>query len=410
MRFRLLLIPLAALMLVAFVAQGQHGGQTAQVVVPTIHATVTSAGDSVRSAVETPAIRDIPEPTVNPALGVIDPSEFAPTTRFPSPIPGALGPVDFPLNVNPLTGLEVDPAVLQRRPIVAKISNAPPLVRPQSGIGQADIVYEHYTEGGLTRFSAIFYSKSPERVGSIRSARLIDYELVEMYKGLLMFSGASIGVEEKLNGSEFAERLYKGVLFGLPYYWRDESIEVPHNMFGNAAAVWERATENGQNQRPLLRGMAFHPDAPPGSLGNVNKIDIRYRATRVIWEYDPTTGRYQRTADGQPHYDAVTQEQITAANVVVIYAGHYLTDIIESQFQGSVSYSVQVTIWPEGEAELFRDGQRYKGRWVRATRPDLLGLRTYDGQLLYLKPGNTWFQAVPLPDQMNPSEEWVEVE
>jgi hypothetical protein len=351
------------------------------------------------------------EPTVNPALGVIDPSVFEPTTKFPQPVEEALGPVDFPLNVNPLTGLEVaDPNVLNRRPIIAKISNAPPLVRPQSGIGQADIVYEHITEGGLTRFSAIFYSQAPTRVGSIRSARLIDYELTEMYKGLLAFSGASGGVEAKLNASEFNQRLYKGVAMGLPYYWRDEEVEVPHNMFTNLAEIWRLAGEQGFNQRPLLRGMAFLQEPPPGEAGLGVKADIRYRATRIIWTYDEATGKYMRVADGKGHYDYNTEEQISADNVVILYIGHYLTDIVESEWQGSVSWSAQVTIWPEGDAVLLRDGKRYEGTWVRATRPDLLGLRTKAGELLYFKPGNTWFQAVQLPEQMNPVEEWVEIE
>ncbi len=360
---------------------------------------------------ETYAETDIaprPEATPDPALGVMDPSGFAPTIIFPEPVPGALGPVHFPLDVNPLTGQTLDdPSVLNRRPIVAKISNAPPLVRPQSGISQADLVYEHYTEGGLTRFSAIFYSQTPRRVGSVRSARLIDYELAEMYKGLLAYSGASSGVQERLNSAEFEQRLYMGVLYGLPYYWRDETQEAPHNMFVNLEALWALAAQEGFGQRPLLRGMAFHPVPPPGSSDAPNHIDIRYRATRVLWDYDPDAGHYLRTADGMPHYDAATQTQITADNVVILYAGHYLTDIIESQFEDSVSYSTQITIWPEGHAELFRDGQRYSGRWVRATRPDLLGLRTDDGELLYLKPGSTWFQVVPLPEQMNPVEEWT---
>jgi hypothetical protein len=351
-------------------------------------------------------------PAVTPQItAVIDPSAFDPTTNFPQPIEGALGPVDFPAEVNPLTGLEVpDPTVLNRRPIVAKISNAPPLVRPQSGIGQADIVYEHYTEGGLTRFSAIFYSQTPTRVGSVRSARLIDYELPEMYKGLLVFSGASGGVEAKLNESEFSQRLFKGVAFGLPYFWRDEMVEVPHNMFTDLSAIWKLAGEQGFGQRPLLRGMAFLQTPPSGEAGSGMKADIRYRATRVIWTYDPAMGKYLRVADGKPHYDFNTEQQITADNVAILYVGHYFTDIVESEWQGSVSYSIQITIWPEGDAVLLRDGQRYEGKWVRITRPDLLGLRTHDGELLYLKPGNTWFQVVQLPEQMNPAEEWVEIE
>src|SRR5690554_6309566 len=76
------------------------------------------------------------------------PTEAAPTAGSPTPTPTArYGPA-----YNPLTGLEVDdPALLQRRPLAAKISNAPEIVRPQAGISQADMVFEHYTEGSLTR-------------------------------------------------------------------------------------------------------------------------------------------------------------------------------------------------------------------------------------------------------------------
>lgn len=337
------------------------------------------------------------------------------TTEIKMPIlenTEAVGPDEFPPGVNPLTGLVVsDPAVLLRRPIVAKISNAPPLVRPQSGLNSADLVYEHYAEGGLTRFSAIYYSQAPERVGSIRSARLIDYELMPMYQGLLAFSGASTGVEDKLNTSEFADRIFKGVLYGLPYYWRDETIPVPHNMFTNAGALWQLADETGINAAPELHGMAFDPDpAANVSSGAANVIDIRYRAARVGWEYDSAVGLYRRSADGLGHFDGVTLEQVTAANVVVIYAEHTLTDIIESQWQGSISYSIEIKLWFEGDAVLFRDGQRYDGRWVRPTREEMLALRTTDGEILYMKPGNTWFQVMPLPDQLIPEEEWLGVE
>ncbi len=324
---------------------------------------------------------------------------------------GVIGPDDFETGVNPLTGLVVDnPAVLERRPMVVKVSNYPPLVRPQSGIGAADLVFEHYAEGGATRFSAIFYSQSPERVGSIRSARLIDDELMPMYQGILIFSGASIGVDERIYSSEYSEHVYKGVLYGWPYYWRDENLVMPHNMFANTAALWELRAEEGFTRRPLLRGMAFHPDAPAGSTGAANLIDLRYRATRVRWEYEAESGLYYRFSDGVPHLDANTQQQVTAANVIVVYAGHFPTDIVESEYQGNISWSTQITVWPEGEAVLFRDGRRYDGRWVRAVRGDLMSFHTSEGELLYLKPGNSWIQLMPLPEHLNPDAEWMRSE
>jgi hypothetical protein len=351
----------------------------------------------------------------------------------PVPIAGAIGPEHVAPDINPLTGLQVaDSAVLDRRPIVAKISNAPPLVRPQSGIGQADLVFEHYTEGGLTRFSAVFYSQEPERIGSIRSARLIDYHLVDIYEGLLAFSGASIGVEKviygweevagRIEGSEntapllplppssFADRAYMGVRYGRPYYWRDETIPAPHNMFTSAPALWDLAASQGHDQRPALHGMAFHPQAPIGAISPAAAIDLRYRATRILWQYDAASGFYERSADGQGHFDFNTGQQIAAANVVLIYADHIQTDIVESQFGNSIAWSTQIDLFGQGNAVLFRDGQRYDGLWVRdPASEDVIGLRTTSGEYLYFKPGITWFQILPLTFGQIPAEEWLVV-
>jgi len=142
----------------------------------------------------------------------------------------------------------------------------------------------------------------------------------------------------------------------------------------------------------------------------VNKIDIRYRATRVIWKYDAAIGLYRRSADGQGHFDANTLEQVTAANVVVIFADHQLTDIVESEFQGAKSYSIQINLMGEGDAILFRDDQEYKGSWVHDDKNTIIGLRTLKGDVLPLKPGQTWFQVVQLPAQQNPQEGWVKME
>jgi hypothetical protein len=355
-----------------------------------------------------------------------------------------LGPCSYPINVNPLTGLEVaNPESLNRRPIDVKISNSPAIVRPQSGISEADLVFEHYTEVGITRFSAIFYTNAPQRVGSIRSARLIDYELVPMYQGLLAFAGASIGVDKRIYGSEtiaenlcqtredydqclaeaniigpagfippsdFVDRAYKGVLYGSPYFFRDESIPAPHNLFANLESLWQLAANDGNGQRPDLHGMAFSANPQGTPTGSGVYAQVRYSTTLVEWHYDPETARYYRSTDGQLHFDANTETQVSAANVVIVYAGHYETDIIESQFADTIHWSLQITLWPEGGAVILRDGVRYEGRWLRQSRPELMSFETNEGEIIYLKPGNTWFQVVQLPEQMNPEREWVVVE
>ncbi|MDQ7035875.1 MAG: DUF3048 domain-containing protein [Anaerolineae bacterium] len=143
---------------------------------------------------------NIPNPSTEATEETI--IEEATSQAYPV-VEGAIGPTIYADNINPLTGLLVDNiAQLNRRPIIVKISNSPAIVRPQAGLNAADLVFEHYTEVGITRFSAIFYTNAPQRVGSIRSARLIDTELMPMYQGLLAFAGASIGVDKRIYGSE----------------------------------------------------------------------------------------------------------------------------------------------------------------------------------------------------------------
>ena len=323
-----------------------------------------------------------------------------PASPTPAPTPqGGVGPYTFPPGINPLTGLPVDdPGLLALRPMAVKISNAPALVRPQNGIGQADVVFEHYAEGGLTRFTAIFLSQLPRRVGSIRSARLIDVDIPEMFESYLVYAGSSQGVRERLEATAFAPRAFYGVEIGPPYYYRDPDIPVPHNLFADLVAIHALAAERGVNTPPApeYSALAFAPDPPAGGIP-ANTIDLRYRASGVYYRYDPASGLYLRWADGQPHFDATLNRQVTAANVVVLYANHVDdTTIVESQFGDSVSYSIEVQLWGEGPAVFFRDGQRYEGTWTRPDRRDMFVLHGPDGSIWRLKPGVTFFQLVPL--------------
>lgn len=316
-----------------------------------------------------------------------------------TPLPDAIGPGALLPALNPLTGLPVtDPAALMRRPLAAKISNAPDIVRPQAGIAQADLVFEHLTEGPLTRFTAIYWTHTPPRLGSIRSARLIDLEISAMYDTLLVYSGASEPIRRKIAELPFSPLAYEGVTVGAPLYFRDTSIEVPHNLFAVPSAVWARAEAEGVNQPPTdLAGMRFSRTPPPGSPARVITID--YGADEVEWTYDPATGRYARRVDGVPHTDANTGEQVTAANVVLIYA-HHQPDlaIVESEWQGSMSFSIEIQIWTLGPAVIIRDGVQARGFWHRWVEEDMLTFWADDSQTapLYLKPGNTWLEVVPL--------------
>ena len=323
-------------------------------------------------------------------------------------ISAAVAAPTFAPDVNPLTGLRVDESVvLQRRPIAVKISNGPAIVRPQAGIADADLVFEHITEGSITRFTAIYWTHTPPRVGSIRSARLIDLEVATMYKALFSFAGASEGVRNKVFAL-YGDRAFEGVSVGTPTYYRDDSIEPPHNLFTDPSALWALATKRGVNQPEPLSGMQFS-DSVPSNLDSLahlaNAIAIDYGPTTAQWLYDAGSGRYMRwTDDGAdklvPHVDANNGQQVSAANVVILRAWHQEDlNIVESEWQGVKSYSIEIQLWTLGPALVCREGRCIRGQWNRWDKTDMLTFWTEaDHQPIYLKPGNTWFQVVNLPD------------
>jgi len=160
----------------------------------------TLAPPVVRTVMPIPTAPDSTEPPVP----TIEPTPLPAPSATPE---GRLGPDNLPDNVNPLTGEVVnDPAGLDHRPLAVKIVNQPPCARPQAGLNQAALVFEHYVEAWGTRFTAIFYGSEVERVGAIRSARLIDLELPAIFDALLITSGSSGGVKQRLLASDFARK------------------------------------------------------------------------------------------------------------------------------------------------------------------------------------------------------------
>lgn len=349
----------------------------------------------------TPAGPQPPTPTMPPPLAVNERNVTPTPSPAPTPTAPSVGSIDaFPPDVNPLTGLRVsDPAVLKRRPLAIKISNYPPVVRPQSGVDRADLVFEHYAEGGVTRFTAIYLSQDAEPVGPVRSARLIDLELPVMFKAILAYSGASAGVNARIRASDFLERaLSPDFGVGAPIFWRihREGVAVEHTLFTSTRRLWEEATRRGINAPQDLRGMRFSEQPPVGGQP-VSTFIIPYRVEPVTWRYDRGSGRWLRWTAGHPHMDALTGRQLSALNVVVVYAHHQTTDILEDRLG---NYSIEIQIWGSGPVRIFRDGQMYEGQWQRFRREDMLRFVDAQGQPIPLKPGNTWFEMVPLNMQV----------
>ena len=359
---------------------------------PTPTPTKTPKGKKAEAAVVSPTATSQPTSTLTPA---------------PSPTPTPMSLIPTAEDVCPLTGLKVDDAsVLERRPLAIKVSNAPPVVRPQAGLSFADWVFEHYAEAGLTRFTAIYLSHDAEWVGSVRSARLIDLALPRIFKAALVFSGASGGVKQHIREAEFFDRVLSPD-FGMsdlePPFARIESPEksFEHTLFANTQQLWEVVERKGLDERQELSFWAFSEEPPPDGRPTT-RIVVPYRPeiASAEYEYDPEQGLYLRSVLGAPHLDELTGEQLTAANVVVLYVNHVDTDIVEDSTGSVIYYSIEIQLWGQQPATVYRDGMAYDVQWVRPSDEDPLRITDFEGDDFPLKPGTVWVQVVPLGFQV----------
>lgn len=331
-------------------------------------------------------------------------------TQTATPIPLPYGPDNFPANVNPLTGLIVgDPTILDRRPVAVKIQMVPRGQRPPWGVSRADIVFDYYQNFGSTRFNAIFYGQDAEHVGPIRSARLFDISILRMYKSIFAFGGADHRIFDRIIKAGFGDTLV--LEWDCPPMCRIDPSGY-NFLETNTKELTKYTEERGvDSERPNLDGMSFDPQVPSGGQPG-EQIFVRFNyADYNRWDYNASSGRYLRFQDTQnddqgqgeayePLIDRMTEEQISADNVVILYTLHQLA--FWTSWGPSEIVDINARAGSKGKGYAFRDGQVYQVLWQRPAQDSMLILTHLgDGSAYTFKPGNTWYQIIgyysPLP-------------
>ncbi len=331
---------------------------------------------------------------------------LAPGEPTPTPVP-VYGPDTYPPGINPLTGEEADPALIDRMPIAAKIANFPYAVRPQSGLGLADVVVEHLAEAGVTRFTAIFLQNDSPELGSIRSARFIDTEVVPMFGAMLVTSGSSLGTMAHLRqnpwflGANDWRLVSEESRYVCPPLCR-KTPDDANTLFAGTEALRAATAAQAGSTHLAQSGFAFTPAVPPGGAA-VNEVLVDFSpAAHVSWRYNAQAGHYDRWQDKDPsleliaHTDAVTNAPITADNVAILFVNHQ-NNFVPEDFRDGGNCGLEIQLWTIGPAKIFRDGQFYDGRWHRdASTNWRLRLEDNAGNNIPLRPGNTWLGLVGL--------------
>jgi DUF3048 family protein len=298
----------------------------------------------------------------------------------------------------PLTGLEAGTTDITKPVHAVKIDNHP-RSRPQAGMLQAEVVYEELVEGGLTRFLVVFHCNNAPRLGPIRSARLVDPDLLVLYAPVLFgYSGAAPQVLSKVRSTAGVINLEHGANGAA--YQRVRGRPAPHNLYTSSDALLALPASQGVKgpprtgyefdqsllAEPPLPSPLASPDPaappPPAPLGF--GVDLSYSGgSSVSYTYDPATKKYLRSQGGSPHNDE-SGAQLSATNVLVFK--------VPVQVVGG---SAHITVTGESDATVLRGGQAVQGKWRRPSLGDQFTLVDASGQPIKLAPGNIWINLVP---------------
>jgi Protein of unknown function (DUF3048) N-terminal domain/Protein of unknown function (DUF3048) C-terminal domain len=286
----------------------------------------------------------------------------------------------------PLTGLPAPSAAATKRRVMAvKIENSVE-ARPQTGLQSADVVYEEVTEGGITRFNSLFQSKLPKLVGPVRSARLADLWIVPQYHALLFFSGANTQVNKAINRVGIPN-LSEDAGVSYPYV-RLNTRRAPHNLYLYPARGYEEAKRRKMSVVGVTKPLQHLRRSGEGTV-TVNSIYVPFSTyNKVLWTYDRATKSYKRANNGRRFVDADTGKQLTAKNVVVMWARHIPQG--KSKW-GDEMYDI--TLGGSGRAVVFRSGQQFPGTWT-ASKNTPPQFKDANGKPVQLERGNTWIEVV----------------
>jgi hypothetical protein len=266
------------------------------------------------------------------------------------------------------------------RPMAVMIENHR-RARPQSGLIDAEVVYEMPVEGGITRFMALYFH-IPGVLGPVRSCReyFVDraLEVNAMYahcgaspKGYAYLSKSGIdSIDEISNGKPF---------------YRFKRRKAPHNLYTKGKRLYDYVSKKFNMK--LQKGIAPLNYGSKPTIGEKagKNLYIRYHGNyNTSYKYE--NGVYKRYMNGQEHVDLENGRHIMPGTVILQVAKMKTVDKAGRQ---------EISFIGEGSAIVFYKGTLINCRWQKQTANSMTRYITDNGnQVVFSQQKPVWIQVV----------------
>lgn len=287
-----------------------------------------------------------------------------------------------------LDGVMVPASVSNRWPVAVMIDNLTS-ARPQSGLGQASVVYEALAEGGIPRFMAVYAQPNIKRIGPVRSTRPYFVRYAAEYRAGLAHAGGSP------DGLILLRSLRMPNIEGLKgktasFFFRYGGTGV-HNLFTDTKLLTRAITQAKYNKFiPYYREWKFVDD-PPLSARKKRKQSITInigagKSYQVRYEYDRVKNAYKRFTGGVPLVDRLTKKQVYAKNVVVL--------MVPKEKVLDRKGRLEIKTLGKGKAILLKDGVATTINWSKLTTYSRTVFTAKDKKEVEFNRGPVWITVL----------------
>lgn len=281
--------------------------------------------------------------------------------------------------------------------------------RPQLGLSRADIIYEAVAEGGITRFLSMFYCQQAGDIAPVRSARTYFIDWLSEYNAAYAHVG---GANTPGPANALGQIQDYGIMdmdqfgLGFPTYWRGTDKLAPHNVHTTTQKLWDAADQRGfgpndKNGKPWDQNFVewkFKDDAALTDRGDQKPIKVPFWSDApdytVTWQYDKQANIYKRFHGTVAHVDPLTNEQLSARNIVVQFETERMAG--DGYPDGHLLYG---TIG-SGKALIFQDGKVIQGRWIKSSRTARSKYVDSKGAEIQFNRGTIWIQTIPVENSV----------
>ena len=288
---------------------------------------------------------------------------------------------DTKYKINPYTGEPLQNFDENTIPFLCIIDNSRN-ARPQSGLSEADIVYESTIEYGIPKFLALFYKNSPIKIGPIVNAYHCFVDISKEYEIPFAHCGGSEDVLSTISSDTSIHNINE--LSQGQYFWRDTSRMSPNNLYTSSSKLKNYLKSTYSPITPNCALTFNNLTWLDNSLEKVTELNLNL-SSYYNTSYKFINGVYEKYMDGILATDLNDNTPLSFNNIVI-----QITNISSNLSNESST----INLIGSGEGLIFSNGKVQKMHWIKSNESSPTILTNSNGEILSLNPGKTiWHLA-----------------